>query len=367
MPIAFGGFDRKKFTEKRANATFIGQIYEAAIRPGLRPALLENISAQIGADLGGTVLVMSTSGHQKKLPTDEDGLGELAISLSLANAHSETIAHAELLIEELSPDEAHVHINKTSRAWCANTYLKIPNCNGVIFTWKRSLDLGPFDPATQEFLGVIGPHLGQACLIARRTILDQARSAMRTMELAGLPAAVLASPQRLIRANGHFRNLMPNQVQDFNGSLVFSDRQVKSHLERALACVRIYPSSPNLSLIPIRPAGKHPAAVAHIVPWNRVSADPLSDSFYVLFISHVSRSEPLPSHVLPVLFGLSPAEARVAAAVAKGKTQDEIAVQAGLSVNTIKTQLKAVFMKTGVSRQADLVALMTGTPAFRSV
>jgi len=89
--------------------------------------------------------------------------------------------------------------------------------------------------------------------------------------------------------------------------------------------------------------------------------------FFLLVISPVSRSEPLPSHVLPALFGLSQAEARVASAIAKGKTLEEISVEAGLSVNTIKSQLKAVFVKTGVSRQADLVALMTGTPVFRAV
>jgi len=269
----------------------IGRIYEAAVMPGLRANLLETISALIGADLGGVVLVVKsrTSGRKnpslEQLPADEFGMDELArsglgIGQSLANAHSESTAHLELFLrEQLSPDESCVQIHKTSGAWCLSTFIKLSDCNGIIFVWERSLDLGPFDPDAQERVELIRPHLVQACLIARRTNLDQALSAIRTMELAGIPAAVLTSPQRLICANVHFEKLMPGQVQDVNGSLIFSDREAASHLERALACVRLQPPS-NPPLIPVRPAGNHPAAVAHIVPWNRVSADPLAYSFF---------------------------------------------------------------------------------------
>jgi DNA-binding CsgD family transcriptional regulator len=52
--------------------------------------------------------------------------------------------------------------------------------------------------------------------------------------------------------------------------------------------------------------------------------------------------------------------ARVAAGIAGGQTPTEIALDAGVSVHTVKTQLKAVFEKAEVSRQAELVALLVG-------
>lgn len=67
---------------------------------------------------------------------------------------------------------------------------------------------------------------------------------------------------------------------------------------------------------------------------------------------------PAPAVELKDLFGLTPAEVRLAAAVFEGQTLAEAAEAFGLSVNTIRYQLARIFDKTGVSRQAELVKLM---------
>ncbi|WP_414694171.1 helix-turn-helix transcriptional regulator [Phenylobacterium sp.] len=48
----------------------------------------------------------------------------------------------------------------------------------------------------------------------------------------------------------------------------------------------------------------------------------------------------------------------MAAGVSAGQTTDELARSFGLSPGTIRTQLKAVFAKTGVRRQSELAALL---------
>jgi DNA-binding CsgD family transcriptional regulator len=58
-------------------------------------------------------------------------------------------------------------------------------------------------------------------------------------------------------------------------------------------------------------------------------------------------------------YGLTQAEARVAVAASSGSTVFESATQLGLSPNTVKTHLRKVFAKTGISRQTELVRLMT--------
>ncbi|MCB5175403.1 helix-turn-helix transcriptional regulator [Microvirga lenta] len=69
---------------------------------------------------------------------------------------------------------------------------------------------------------------------------------------------------------------------------------------------------------------------------------------------------PEPSPVLlQQLFGLTRKEARVATRLMCGLTVQEIAKEAGVSVGTIRAQIKAVFAKTGTKRQAELVGLMT--------
>jgi DNA-binding CsgD family transcriptional regulator len=65
--------------------------------------------------------------------------------------------------------------------------------------------------------------------------------------------------------------------------------------------------------------------------------------------------------VLQGLFDLSPAEAKVARAIAAAKPIDALSQSLKLSKETIRSQLKAVFAKTGVTRQAELVALLSGS------
>jgi DNA-binding CsgD family transcriptional regulator len=81
----------------------------------------------------------------------------------------------------------------------------------------------------------------------------------------------------------------------------------------------------------------------------------------VLVITAVAHPEIASAQVIQGLFDLSPAEARVARGIAAGKTVDDLANEVGLAVATVRSQLKSVFNKTGVSRQAELVGILVGS------
>jgi DNA-binding CsgD family transcriptional regulator len=57
-------------------------------------------------------------------------------------------------------------------------------------------------------------------------------------------------------------------------------------------------------------------------------------------------------------FGLTQAEARVALAITRGESLNEIARARGVTVATARTQLKSVFSKTQTHRQAELAAFV---------
>ena len=63
------------------------------------------------------------------------------------------------------------------------------------------------------------------------------------------------------------------------------------------------------------------------------------------------------------LYGLTPGEARIVAALAAGQSLDDISAAFQLSRNTIATHLKRAFDKTGTGGQRDLVALVLGAAA----
>lgn len=59
-------------------------------------------------------------------------------------------------------------------------------------------------------------------------------------------------------------------------------------------------------------------------------------------------------HLVRSVYGLSVAETRIALKLAAGKSLSDIALEGRTSVHTVRTQLKAIFAKTGTSRQAQL-------------
>lgn len=65
------------------------------------------------------------------------------------------------------------------------------------------------------------------------------------------------------------------------------------------------------------------------------------------------------------LFGLSDAEAKLVSGLAEGSTLQQVSEQAGVSINTVRTQLQSVFTKTQTHRQVELIRLVHALPRLR--
>ena len=65
------------------------------------------------------------------------------------------------------------------------------------------------------------------------------------------------------------------------------------------------------------------------------------------------------------LYGLTPAEAKLMAALVDGERLEDYADRHQISINTARTQSKQVFAKTGHGRQADLIRDVLSNPALK--
>lgn len=84
-----------------------------------------------------------------------------------------------------------------------------------------------------------------------------------------------------------------------------------------------------------------------------------------LYLSDAQKSSPLRAEPLMDSYGLTRKEAEVAVAIASGRSAEEIAQLHSRTLNTVRSQLKAVFRKTGTQRQPELVRLvLDGTHLF---
>jgi DNA-binding CsgD family transcriptional regulator len=59
-------------------------------------------------------------------------------------------------------------------------------------------------------------------------------------------------------------------------------------------------------------------------------------------------------------YGLTPTQARIAIYLVNGGTLTDYAAEQKISPQTVRTHLKAIFSKTGASRQAELTSILAG-------
>ena len=83
-----------------------------------------------------------------------------------------------------------------------------------------------------------------------------------------------------------------------------------------------------------------------------------------LFISDPNRRESASQQILGELFDLTPAEANLATMLSRGLSLAEVSKAQSTSQHTVRAQLKSIFAKTNVSRQAELVRLVLKSVAY---
>jgi len=108
--------------------------------------------------------------------------------------------------------------------------------------------------------------------------------------------------------------------------------------------------------------GRSDGRPAYVVTVAPLRADLAGDDRRFAMIVIVDPERHCPSQRdLAELFGLSPAEARLAAALLTGKTLARIAANSGIRITTLRTQLAAILRKVGAHRQSDLIRILSGT------
>jgi DNA-binding CsgD family transcriptional regulator len=145
-----------------------------------------------------------------------------------------------------------------------------------------------------------------------------------------------------------------------HGHLIASHRESNMALQKLIGSVvghaPAHEAEARSSVAIKRLAG--PPLVLHAAPLVRSACDIFGPARALLMIVDPGQ-HPQPSiAVLRQAYGLSPAEARLAAEIGKGRDLKEIAAGHGVSEGTVRAQLKAIFAKTDTHRQAELVALI---------
>jgi DNA-binding CsgD family transcriptional regulator len=234
---------------------------------------------------------------------------------------------------------------------------------------ERALGLPPFAQAELRLFRRLVRHLRQAQQIVEAGEHRAAEGALQHQLLDEMPlgAVIADNGRRVLFANAAARaifaagdglSLVEGRLQ---AARAFETNALAAHLRGA---ARSAPAPGDAALLVARPSGK-PSFALLVAPLRPVGEDEdlAAARMTVLLADLDGRGSALAPRLMQ-LFGLSKAEARVAAGVAEGRRLQEIAQASDVRMPTVRTQLRAALKKIGVARQADLVRVVLTLPAM---
>jgi DNA-binding CsgD family transcriptional regulator len=364
----------------------VSMIYAAAADPALWPVFLERFAE----DVSGSTTSLFLYSAEKRIgsvmastrfdPTDMHKYNEYYAGIDCWGTHGgHRIAPGSVFLgQQLCPDavlersEFYADFLRPMNAYhefCG--VITVDASAAFVIASLRPKERGPFDASDTLLLKTLMPHLQRALALQQRiaALETSAASAMDVLDTLPYGIVLISAEVKVLLANRFAKAII-----DQNDGLAIirktlctprsADTQrlqklvhesVATSLGRGLRAggtmnvprpsrrpsfhILVTP----LHLRPVLPAAQQPAAVA--------------------FISDPEHQFDTPVQALGSLFALSHAEARLAAVLVKGCSLREAAQELGVSLSTVRTQLKKLFEKTGTKRQSALIRAFLMSPA----
>ncbi|WEF33913.1 helix-turn-helix transcriptional regulator [Pseudoduganella chitinolytica] len=232
----------------------------------------------------------------------------------------------------------------------------------VLCSFFRDVHEPPFTLADRERLALLAPHLSRSIGIMRRLLQCERTALAGTAALDRLRHGVLfidegakvvfenkAANALLNARDALLRHNCPYPVMGY--TVGARDVGCQETLAATLAgTLQGDPASERAIVVP-RPSGRTPLIV------KCAMAGPSGNSFAAATIFIVDMGSPtrVEAELLARAFNLSRGEARVAVALASAGAVGDIAQTMCLSTNTVKTHLKNIYAKTGITHRSELM------------
>jgi DNA-binding CsgD family transcriptional regulator/PAS domain-containing protein len=361
--------------DERSLTNLETRLLDAAVDPAEWPGVLEDMSRWAGAT--GTVLLSMTA-RAPGLPFSE-ALTDLATVYFRDGWHVNDLRAAGLPLmlktgifgdqDFISPEAmdrtpyyqdflrpaglrwfAGLGFRAGSEQWCA--------------AFQRSPRQGLFSAGEQQRLLRLQGALDRASTLAQR--LGNARLEGMTDGFSAVGGACLVLDRggRVVRLNEAAERLLAGSIQIAAGrlrtELAADSRKLEEHF-RAVLWNDKEAAAGGLAPVVLRRTGKS-ALLAHAVELRGRSHDCFTPGCALVLLTDLGARDAAPELWLRNLFGLTPAESRLATQLVAGESLADIAEAGGLSRETLRNQLKAVFNKTETHRQGELIRLLLKIP-----
>jgi DNA-binding CsgD family transcriptional regulator len=360
----------------------IGKIYDAAVEPDRWPAALEATCVFANAK---TAVLMSYDVFDKTPPWQlEVGHGEYWTKLYHDRYYAvnpfmgdvETMDSGEQIYASSRPHYSTLLESDFYNGWLKPqglidaTLLVVERSMNNMTTLSniRSDSQGLFDDETMARIRLLYPHLRRAVLIGRAFEDQRRRLADDAAVLDSLAAGMflLGARGELVQANAAGEAMLKarSPLRTSSGRLELAVPAANRALHAALAAGRdgdVGLGGQGAS-IPVRGEdGAGDEIILHLLPLNAVrqhSINAGAGAAFVLFARRIDRSDTAAVATFAERFDLTPKEAQVLRTVVEVGGLPPAADVLGLSPATVRTHVTAIFDKSGVRRQADLIRLL---------
>lgn len=234
----------------------------------------------------------------------------------------------------------------------------------TIFSLQRTKKQGHAQPADVRLFDLLKPHLARAMNLADQLGTLKSFDRFSSAVLEALPNALFALGRNgsVQFANIHARSILAAgdglETKDSRLHATSADDDSKLCALVAAALHPAFDSSGGWARV-TRPSGK-PPYVIFVAPLAGQDNDLLTPDCGALAIVQDPGERPIVNAaVLRELYALTATEARLANALACGHSVESASAMLGMRIATARSHLKAIFAKTGVHRQQDLVRLLT--------
>lgn len=354
----------------------IEQFYDAAIRPGGWQAaidLLNTAMPSVAFALYGHDYRSNANTGQIYSGFDPRAMQDFARYYSQVNVWARGFSEAP--VGSLVTSESFLSRDEVKRSEYYNDWLRpqggqITGWGSVLYNDKRRFlaisstlrerDADGLDDELRGLIQSVLPHVQRAFRLAGE-VARQGQTEVRSwIELLGGPAfaldrtgAVLASNRRAPEAAG--------AVSYAGQKLLLKDAEAQRMLDRIVRDIATQGSSLAGNIGITTPAGERWSGLVTPAPPTLTASGSLLLEYLPRRAVAILILHPVPDDAATRLrrrYALSPAEADVALMLGEGLTVGEIADRRQASTHTVRNQLRHVFDKTGVNRQAELLRLI---------
>jgi DNA-binding CsgD family transcriptional regulator len=227
----------------------------------------------------------------------------------------------------------------------------------------------PPGPESMAFVRLLAPHLQNA--LRTRVLISELRVQVQDLAAAmhalWTPVFLFDRTGRCAFTNVAARALLSSQrgISYQDGRLVIDNHErsqtLAALIRRAIALNTLGRSKISKSLgggAMLIPRGESRPLRLHVAPLPPTHIPGGGNFAAIGFISDPDDTPSLPEDMLRELYGLTQSEARLASQIAAGVSLSDAANCIGVSRETVRTQLKSIFQKTGTRKQSDLIRLI---------